>query len=989
MKASLQDLGLAYRKVKVDLFYSSGIVAEKLVDYERCLVENLKTLQSALKRGGEGLLDCDDFIGGWEAIPKKLTFRDKPENGYIIHSDPGLDWKRNRELKPEAEFRLMADVSMDFHVLSSLWVMSVGQVLEGALSDHAMGSRLRRTRSGNYNPYSLGSFKPYFHPYKTWREGGIRAMKEALDRGEPVIAVTADIRSFYHNLNPEFLTSTEFMNDLGVQLDNDQIELNAFFVKALQAWAEITPLNRGLPVGLPASAVVANLALYAFDRAIVSEVNPIYYGRYVDDMILVMGNGANHQSSKGVWEWLFARFKGVLDWSENEPGVITYTPDLLASSTIEFAEKKTKCFLLEGETGKLLVNSIRKEINERSSEWRSMPRLPDDPTLVGTDIAAATQSDGERADNLRKSDGLSLKRSSFAMRLRDYEAYTRDLEPKAWVEHRHAFLRSFQEQVLHPQSYFDFSVYFPRVLSIAVLCRDWEWVNTLVQSVHDIVKETALHCTWVMCGRRKEHPDENYEVYAHWDDRLTREIRETILKALASEDHPQGFGLSTELQEWVGTQDLDPQKAWEIHKEWFWHDLAHSPCRNAALPREILPWGFVAPDNPYELPEGDAHKILPYELATQLGVISSLFEGSSAIYGILFSVRPFSLAELQFLLPDAYSPESVSRVHEWIYALRGFREAVTLPVQPSQGQPIYFHDPDPAYTKVRVAVTSWKTESQSWVASVMQESDPDTTRYRRLNDLVDSVMSCRSPIDYLVFGELSIPPRWYIRVASKLQHCRISLIAGVEYIHGSGNVVHNQVWAAISHQGLGFPSYSVYRQDKQAPAHHEREGLGELNNCFLEPIISWDDPPVLFHRGHLFSFLVCSELTNIAYRASLRGKIDTLFVPEWNRDLESFESLVEAAALDIHAYVVQCNDRSYGDSRIRYPAKDRWKRDVVRIKGGNNDYFVVGTIDIQELRAFQSNFLSPPETLKPVPDGFRMETNRRTLPTYNQDRAND
>ena len=81
----------------------------------------------------------------------------------------------------------------------------------------------------------------------------------------------------------------------------------------------------------------------------------------------------------------------------------------------------------------------------------------------------------------------------------------------------------------------------------------------------------------------------------------------------------------------------------------------------------------------------------------------------------------------------------------------------------------------------------------------------------------------------------------------------------------------------------------------------------------------------------------------------------------------------------IHAYIIQCNDRQYGDSRIRVPHKDSWMRDLVRLKGGKNDYFVVGEIDIISLRAFQTSHRSPCGPFKPVPDGFSIAFERQTL----------
>jgi len=89
--------------------------------------------------------------------------------------------------------------------------------------------------------------------------------------------------------------------------------------------------------------------------------------------------------------------------------------------------------------------------------------------------------------------------------------------------------------------------------------------------------------------------------------------------------------------------------------------------------------------------------------------------------------------------------------------------------------------------------------------------------------------------------------------------------------------------------------------------------------------------------------------------------------------------LVESAALDMHAYIIQCNDRQYGDSGIRAPAKDSWARDVLRVKGGVTDC-VIGEIDVQALRQFQSSYRSPAKPFKSVPDGFEIDFGRKVLP---------
>jgi hypothetical protein len=102
-----------------------------------------------------------------------------------------------------------------------------------------------------------------------------------------------------------------------------------------------------------------------------------------------------------------------------------------------------------------------------------------------------------------------------------------------------------------------------------------------------------------------------------------------------------------------------------------------------------------------------------------------------------------------------------------------------------------------------------------------------------------------------------------------------------------------------------------------------------------------------------------------------------VFVLEWNRDINSFSSLVEAATLDVHCYVVQVNNRAYGDSRVRSPRVATHERDVVRVKGGDSDYFVVATLASREIRSFHQLPNGSSGAFKAVPIGFKISTLRR------------
>ena len=70
----------------------------------------------------------------------------------------------------------------------------------------------------------------------------------------------------------------------------------------------------------------------------------------------------------------------------------------------------------------------------------------------------------------------------------------------------------------------------------------------------------------------------------------------------------------------------------------------------------------------------------------------------------------------------------------------------------------------------------------------------------------------------------------------------------------------------------------------------------------------------------------------------------------------------------------------HGDSRVRVPRKERWARDVVEVRGGDDPYYVIGKLEIHELRKFQS-YASPnlikEARFKTLPMGFVMDEKRR------------
>lgn len=1008
MTLTLADLAIAYRKAKVDLYLSSNPSLLKIMQYEEDLEANLQSLWLKLTGESEDWVREDEFLGSYSFVPKSVHLpQPSPTFEPIQFSDPAKSWKSLKACLSDmsmgsvkTEFRQAAECSMEFHVLSTLWLLKVGEKYDAKLTPSARGNRLRRRRDNRVNELSLGSFVPYHGPFRQWRDDGLKTMKGALNDGKKIVALTADVTSFYHELNPDFMLNDAYMEMLGLSLEDFERKLNRLFVEALTAWSARSALGRGLPVGLPASAVVANMALVELDRVMEQEVVPLYYARYVDDIMLVMHDGSSFTTAREVWQWLFRRSNEHLSWEDEgarRNSSVVFRSQYLQTSRIVFSNKKNKIFLLQGESGLAMVASIARHAHERASEWRSLPVLPENAAGVATDMVAATQLDGELADNLRKADSLTMRRANFALKLRSFEAYERDLEPSDWEAHRAAFYVAFIDHVLVLPHFFDLASYIPRVVKLATACADFERLADILAAIERVVAEVADHCDVSVKAGEGLIIDPT-AVLGRWTNSLQESIGDSIVAAFppvlrSSEETSWNVHMAGR-EGWVYTRGWEVSRVQEMHQRLFDHDLAHRPRRFASLPPELVSRGTLRREENCSTVSGLTHLLRP-ELEDGLTILGGWLNWEAGTFplGVAFATRPFNLAEVYLLAKSPFDELLQEDLNTVILALRGFLISGKMPqyVQDpaDPGRKILMIDSRQAKGRKRIALASWKTSYDSWIASAMQAKDPDRGRYQRLVTLVNEVISRSGSIDYLVFPELSIPAHWFVRIAQKLHLQGISLIAGIEYQHVDGKGVKNQVWCSFGHVGLGFPSMTVFRQDKQRPAVGEEQELHRLAAVSLRPEEKWNAPPVIKHGNFTFSVLVCSELTNISYRAGLAGHIDALFVPEWNRDIHTFDSLVESAALDIHAYIVQCNDRQFGDSRIRAPYQDSWLRDVVRIKGGISDYFVIGEIDVVSLRRFQSSHRSPAGPFKPVPDGFKINPKRTMIPATDARTAGD
>jgi hypothetical protein len=993
---SLSNLYLAYRKAKAEAFHEkTHFYALEFTKYEQALHKNLLALRRRLvTRNADWFIDTV-FIGDYAYLPKSVDCSpwDTGNDSHFRALDPRSDWDRRfkeKSIPANASLRLIIRPTVDFQIVSALWILHVGHLFDAVLdTKSSFGNRLRRSNASPKDERSAGPglnigtaslFSPYFSAYREWREGGLRAMEGALRNSESILAITMDIEKFYHRVSPKFLLRPKFLEAVELKLTAKEKRFTKNLLTAIDTWYKKTPDYKtrpegAIPVGLSASKIIANVLLVEFDRAVVSRAEPLYYGRYVDDIFLVLAAKEGDFGSEAVTNRLIDTLAPLVVASPNGSTAASLKLKLryARDSELIFAGAKQKIFALSSDHGADLVHHIRNQIREQSSEYRLLPSVPTTGIAMASRALLATPNASLQVDALRKADVVSVRRLGFSLLLSDIETYAADLRPDSWIVVREQFYGLVNRHLITPVGFFEFFGFIPRVFGLMLACGDIKQAKKLIEEVSAVAKQ-LLETTTL------GHPSEKTK-FALCLDHYAVALLEAGLQAATARSIDLGIGYLGALR--------------KIKKLSRTLRVSKSVASLQVLVKQVLlaDWGR-RPYKDYWFAEQHDHEkgpIVPRDMAVRrqlrLGGIRRFRKSVTELKtphwpALAFPTRPLRVDEIPLVAPSVLSDSNLYRMAIKMLRGAGVASYATLGLQDGgdDDKLLQFNAPGKPRKVIRIAVTSVETTDEQFESAALNMHDRSIERYMAFNGLINRILRESKKPDYIVMPELSVPLRWALRAARKLALNGVSLLAGVEYSRDRATrKLRNDCLVSLTTHWPGYASNIVVLQPKFEPAHGERQFLKKIlkrDGMFFQPPEKFRKPTVYGHRGFHFSALVCSDLTNIQHRHELRGHIDALFALEWNRDTNTFSSLVESTANDLHVFVIQVNNRLYGDSRIRAPSKEDFARDVVQVKGGVADYYVLGEIDYEKLRTEQRRKVKEPD-FKPLPIGYQMSARRR------------
>ena len=317
---SLQLVEIAYKKFKQYAYYEQLDLfqREKIAKFECDSSFNKKLIRLSkniddIKKGSDDIDDINNLLKlvDYNLIPKSIG--SIPCDKERISKDPEekkIHFITNTKSSDKyclEGINYFIDVPVELQLICVIWIMKAGIHLDSDSSDSCYWFRLNE-RLKKPDEQSSHIFKLYNTQYSEWRNKAIEKAEYVLkEEKKDITILSLDLKHCFYCIHPDFSEIIKFLNEK-IETEEDRlfaVTLTKLVEKIHKSYQEA--INKDhfcyshnhidfenekyvVPIGLVSSGVICNWHLSRFDDQIINELNPAYYGRYADDILIVISN---------------------------------------------------------------------------------------------------------------------------------------------------------------------------------------------------------------------------------------------------------------------------------------------------------------------------------------------------------------------------------------------------------------------------------------------------------------------------------------------------------------------------------------------------------------------------------------------------------------------------------------------------------------------------------------------------------------------------
>ena len=824
--------------------------------------------------------------------------------------------------------------------------MTIGEKLDKELLENIKGNRLSRDKQNNFNHDSYKLFKPYYEGYKSFRDDAIDMAIGLHEKELEVTFVTLDIQEFYYNIEFDF---TSDLYDF-----EDEYKLNHFMQNIHDKFHKIIEKNKlqprldhnytvkkFLPIGLVSSSIIANHILNDLDKYIMQDVKLKYYGRYVDDMILVVSDSDIDIYSDTI---LCDLVKSKITCLKERDDSNYFTTN---KRTFKMQKDKVKILQFEKDDSIIVLEKFKETIDKNSSFFKFMP---DDKKLFKT---------LESSGNVLFYSDSENKISSLIGTEKDTLKISRNLSS----------VISTVSSVNFDENHFDdYNEQLKNVFSgknIFELRLHWEKVFEYLIIIQNEVLFEKMIINFFKSIGKLAHKNQSERLIS--DTKIY--LKNCIKFAMASRDikiidslNKKLLSLNIDILENI-SKDIKSIRECNMFSH---HNMCY-PLLNFC--KDIKDIDFLTSNIEF--------KNFQFEIDKTKRDYSPRFFHYHEIV-LFYFVKMINDKFLTTTEANNYKYHYLDFINDKYQEFNHFKDKPSnFPrIQKDYLNTFIINSDEKGYNKekLKISIVSIKVQLNDIFTSYL---DTPNLSYERLQSLFDilneSIKKDTLKPDIIIFPEVSIPYAFIHFFARFSKTNNIGIVFGVEHIK-IDKLVSNYTCVMLPFQIDGHINLFIDFDLKKHYSPQEQMGI-EDEGLFVNENDK-NQPMIYKWRGCVFATFNCFELSDITLRSNLVGKVDFIIAHEYNSDTNYFSNVIESLSRDIHCYVIQVNTSNYGDSRILQPTKTE-RKDIVKIKGGQNLYLVTDDINIKSLRELQSKNhslqMQEKDSFKLTPPKFKVD----------------
>ena len=970
----------AYKKLKSNVYFDKTalILRNKIVEFESDF-----DIDSSLKKLHKDFVDpvrreklFNEILSSisFSSFPKKLKTENNKENDDVIINNfsPHI-------VKVDKE-QYHIDMDVRGHILGVLWVMLIGYRIDKNLYMHSYGNRVKENLYNEFSgdiTYSPYLFKPYFRQYENWRDNAMDKAQNLINSGQDAIIITMDFSRFYYSVD----ISKTFIESIydEVKEDNDDGQysvLNDFIYSVIERYSKCFPNNpevngrKILPIGFLPSNIIANRALSNFDKAIIDLWNPIYYGRYVDDIIIV--DKIESKSSTGeqlydnkigkgeLLDYYFvqcpycnskdiALFKKEIN-NKNKDTIhyvlnSRYNPSNNDKSKITLNTGKVSIFFFKSGENDSLIKCFRENIARNKSEFRHLPE--DEAVFQQDDYSEIYELKiKESLNKLNGVTGIEIDKYNLSKLLGKYlriGGLVKDNNEKGFVKNIN--------KIFDARTLIENYSTWEKVIHIL-------YINGFYEKLVEFI-EAILTAIGNIQGKRKIK------------ESLREHLKASLCKALALSWGKKEIELITEITELkkIGYSGEDIKSLRKGYYKTRMIDKSLMPILPEVLNDDITndKNNSVHLTDFYEVIKYCKEEISPeykyypyiitaYDLAMMTSAIEMCFDSKpfTNVQGI-YEKQKIQYIKMNYDVSKSRQMEFVN-IHHMDNCCGSETDSYLVAIE-GRKKP-----------KVKIGVANVKIDEDCLDLLLKRKPNRSYDRYLGVSKVINAAID--EKVDILVMPECFVPFEWIPTIARTCERNNLAIVTGIEHI-----VCNNKVYNLTA---VILPYEDEYSQNAMVSLHlktHYAPAETEMIKGYSLTPVEGNSYTLYKWHDNYFPVYCCYELSSICDRAIFQSYADFVIAIEWNKDTIYYSNIIESLSRDLHCFCIQVNSSDYGDSRITKPSSSV-KRDVIKVKGGSNNTILVGEIDVNRLRAFQImqyNLQQYDTEFKPTPAGFNSD----------------